>query len=110
VIYGLSYPFSFGPPGSHCLRRTLNGLNYASLGAAPAQVIIHTTYNFRFTGLRVRPEEAISGHDHAGCAKSALEGIMFDECLLEGMKYSIPGKTFNGKNLFPLYILNGNLA
>ena len=46
-------------------------------------------------------DERDSGHDLSWRAVSALESILIDEGLLDGMKCSVLGKTFDGRDLGP---------
>ena len=39
------------------------------------------------------------GEDHAWCADAALGSAFFEEALLDGMKFFIDGKAFDGRDL-----------
>jgi hypothetical protein len=77
---------------------------------ATAQVIVHTLDNLGFRCPRFLEEQAVGIQDHAGGAEAALEGVVFDESFLDGMKSSIDGEPFDGQYVLPPDLPDRNLA
>jgi hypothetical protein len=61
-------------------------------------------------GLGIFQKQGDSGEDHPRRAETTLKGIMLDECFLERMKFIALGQPFDGDDLFPIDIFNGQLA
>jgi hypothetical protein len=77
---------------------------------ATAQVVIHTLDNLGFRCPRFLKEQAVDIQDHAGGAEAALEGIVFDEGFLNGMKSSTDGEPFDGQYVLPPNLRDRDLA
>ena len=64
--------------------------------AAAAEVRFHVLADLCFAGVRIRFEQGLRTHDHAGDAIAALRGLVIDECLLKCPGFFWRAKTFEG--------------
>ena len=53
---------------------------------------------------------AIGGHDHAGSAEAALQGIVLRERLLQRMKVAVRRQPLDGEDFLAAHVLYGKLA
>ena len=61
------------------------------MGSAPAQVIVHGQDDVCLRGRGFFQQQTAGIHDHPRRTETALEGIMFDEGFLDGVKLPVPG-------------------
>src|ERR1700722_7191800 len=75
--------------------RLLDGCDDAPVGSAAADVAVHVVHNLVAAGVRSLGQQRHTGDDHAGGTVAALHGVLFKECVLEGMV-----DAFDGGDLF----------
>jgi hypothetical protein len=92
-------------PGSHA-----NRLNDAGISPAPADIALHGAPDFGLGRVRLFMQQTGSGHDHAGSAVSALQGIGFDKGSLQRVQMPIALHAFDGSDLFALRELHRRTA
>jgi hypothetical protein len=66
------------------------------MSSTAAQVAVHMFDNLTPRRLRSIQQQAVSIHNHSRSAVPALKGIVLDEGLLQGVKLTVFGQTFNG--------------
>jgi hypothetical protein len=69
------------------------------MSSTAAQVAVHMFDNLTPGRLRSIQQQAVSIHDHSRGAVPALKGIVLEEGLLQGVKRTVFGQTFNGRDL-----------
>src|SRR4051812_1512432 len=78
----------------------LDGFYYIRIGAAAADIAAHELPDLRCGMSTAFIDKGYCGHDLTRGAIAALESIVFDECLLHGVQFLIPGEAFDGGHLF----------
>jgi len=77
---------------------------------AAAKIIVHAGDDILFRGRWVFRQQAEGIQDHARGAKTALQGILGHERLLQRMQGAVLSKAFDGQNLLSLYLFDRDLA
>ena len=94
----------------HHLGRVANCIDDARVRAASADVALQGLDDFRWTGIRIRPQQADAAHDHAGSAIRALKSTGIEKGLLYGIQPAVFFEAFNSSNGFCHGRADGNLA
>ena len=89
----------------------LHGLDDVLVTGATAQIAFEQFANFEFAGVGVALGDVNGAHDHAGCAKTALQAVAFFECGLHGVHGAIGlGHAFNGGDFGALGLCGEHVA
>jgi hypothetical protein len=68
------------------------------IGAAAAKVARDGLADLRARGMRVAVQKSLAGHHHAGGAEAALQGIRFDEGLLNRRQAIVRLQSFDRRD------------
>src|SRR4029079_5822259 len=74
--------------------------------AAAAEMAAHCAAHVIEIAVRIALDEMSAAHHHARCAEAALQGVVFDERLLYGMKLLTLRKPFDRRDL-PIACIEG---
>src|SRR6185436_10732214 len=77
----------------------LHGVEDVRVGAAAAEIPCDRRADLIAVGLRVRVQQHLAGHDHSRGAVAALEGIRFDERLLDCREPSVRREALDRRDL-----------
>ena len=81
------------------LRGFLHRCHDLHVSRAHAQIPRQTLANLLFAGVRVLAQQRVGRHDHSGRAVSALEAVVLDEGLLNGVQRVALRQTLDGGDL-----------
>ena len=88
-------PTSFPGDILFCVLYAMKGIFDAAVPGAAAKVALQVKWKVLFLLFR----EAGGCHDHARAAKTALERLRIEKCLLYGMQLTIAREAFDGRDL-----------
>jgi hypothetical protein len=89
-----------GIGGAEAMRSELDGLNNLHIASAPAQVAREGLYNFRSARQIRSGEERVSGQNHTGRAKAALQTVGFAKRILKDAHLARAGRdTLDGEDV-----------
>lgn len=80
------------------------------MGSAAAQVVIHSLQNIGVGRMRFLAEQCVRVQDHPRRAVSALQGIGFHKCFLQGMEFPLLREAFDRHDGLPLDVGSGRCA
>ena len=84
-----------------------DGIQDALIARAAAEVAAQPAADLAPTGPGVALQQRGGGHDHAGRAEPALDGIGRRKCLLEGMRMLRAPEAFDGQDILPGHLAHG---
>ena len=71
----------------------------STVTAASTKVSIQRRSNFAFVGMRDSGQQLLRGNDDAGNAVAALNGLFFDECLLQYSQFARGSQALERRDL-----------
>ncbi len=84
---------TYKPPGK------LHRINYLDIAGAAAEISPQRLFNFFRSRIIVLVQQRFGGHNHAGSAKTALNGPGKGKCFLYQVGVIRCAQTFNGNNI-----------
>lgn len=69
------------------------------MGSAAADVPLKRGFDLASTGIRILFQQAYRTHNHSCGAVAALEGVLLEECFLNGMQLAVMLKRFDSGDL-----------
>src|SRR5437660_49567 len=73
----------------------LDGAHDVLIAGAAADVTFETLANLSFSRIGVVLEQLVRGHNHARGAETALQAMLFPECILDRVQASFRGESFD---------------
>jgi len=70
--------------------------------AAAAEIFIHSRDHLFAGGIGIPVQKVVGREDHAWCTEAALQGIVCDEGLLQGMQVAVFCETFDCDDFFAI--------
>ena len=100
--------------GGNCLLlerggRMQHGFNDVLVAGATAQIAGHADPHFGFGRVGVVLQEAVGAHQHARCAKAALQAVLFVKAVLQRVQHAAVGQAFDGFD-FAALALHGEVG
>src|SRR5262245_17522015 len=77
----------------------LDGLDDVDVAGAPAEVAGDRPADVGFRRIRVGLEQGATGHQHAWSAVAALQAVLLEEAILDGMELAVPLEPFDGQEI-----------